>query len=462
MNRQFYCENNGKTYYADTIAELLEISKIKPCLDIEGVAAITLMGPGRPVSSGIFKGVKQTLPHKPLAKEHTEAFEETSAHIRELLTKSIESNLDLNPCLFLSGGLDSSIIGTVAARKIKELMTYSVDYKDNNINFKAGEFQPTEDTPFIKEMCDFLECSHRQIILDTDMLYNALIPAITARGLPGMADVDSSLYLFCQEVAKMERKPDEVGQATTGSVALSGEGADELFGGYKWYFDETLLTSTTKQACLPWVRSVPERADLLRKDILNKINPQEYINYAYREIIDNVSYLDTDDELTRKRREMFCLNYYGFMQTLMERSERMSQVHGLKILTPFYTRQIVEYAYNIPWEMKAYQGREKGLLRHAFNELLPESVAWRKKSPFPKTHNPEYMKRVSERLSEVINKPYCRVTEIYDKKKLFDLIQTEGGNFKKNWFGQLMTVPQIMAYIIQLEHWLSEYDVTLV
>ncbi|MCL1904132.1 MAG: asparagine synthase C-terminal domain-containing protein [Oscillospiraceae bacterium] len=236
---------------------------------------------------------------------------------------------------------------------------------------------------------------------------------------------------------------------------------DELFGGYRWYHDEELLSEDESVASFPWLQCVNERASLLRKGVLGGIEPSEYIKKARRDITAMTPYLDSDDALTRKRREMFYLNYYGFMQTLSERNFFMSGAHGLTVSAPFNRFEIAEYAFNIPWHMKAYNNREKGLLRYAFNEMLPESVAWRKKSPFPKTHNPEYLKLVTCELNDIINKTDCRIIEIFDKNKLKKLVESGGKVFKNNWFGQLMSVPQIFAYMIQLEHWLRELDIAV-
>jgi asparagine synthase (glutamine-hydrolysing) len=232
---------------------------------------------------------------------------------------------------------------------------------------------------------------------------------------------------------------------------------DEIFGGYPWEHDENLLLGYRG---FPWNRSVRERNDLLRKNILKEIDPFDFVSDVYEEIIKDASVLENDDELTVRRREMFYLNYYGFMQTLTERCDRMSS-GNIEILVPFCDHRVVEYAYNIPWEMKKYKNREKGLLRYAFNEFLPENVAWRKKSPFPKTHNPEYLKLVTRVISEIIEKDECRITEIFDKKKIQELIKTEGAGFKKNWYGQLMALPQIFAYMIQTEYWMREWQITV-
>ena len=183
---------------------------------------------------------------------------------------------------------------------------------------------------------------------------------------------------------------------------------------------------------------------------------------AYLETLSHTDYLDSDSSDDRRMREMFLLNLEYFMATLLDRKDRMSMAHGLEVRVPFCDYRIVEYAYNIPWEMKAYDGREKGLVRHAMEGILPKDVLWRKKSPYPKTHNPDYMALLSERLDALLKSDDCRVTEIVDGDKLRELLDSRGASFTKNWYGQLMTVPQIYAYMLQIDKWLKAYNVRIV
>jgi asparagine synthase (glutamine-hydrolysing) len=160
-------------------------------------------------------------------------------------------------------------------------------------------------------------------------------------------------------------------------------------------------------------------------------------------------------------REMFVMNLEYFMATLLDRKDRMSMAHGLEVRVPFCDYRIVEYAYNIPWEMKSYNGREKGLVRQAMSGLLPEDVLWRKKSPYPKTHNPNYMELLEQRLNALLRSEDCRLTEVVNADELRKMLDSGGASFTKNWYGQLMTVPQIYAYFLQIERWLHEYNVII-
>jgi len=243
-NPLFYCVHDGKFYHAASVRELLAISGLKPRLNTESLAAITLTGPGRPLHSAVFAGVHELMPGyraefdegeltvtqywKPLAKEHTETFEETAARVREMLTASIVKNLHENPCLFLSGGLDSSIIGAVMKQSGSAIASYSVDYTGNRDNYQVSDFSATQDAPFVVEMVEFLSAEHCDVILDTETLFESLKPAVFARGLPGMADVDGAMWLFCNEVGKSQ------------TSAFSGECADET-GYIRWGSGEGIL-----------------------------------------------------------------------------------------------------------------------------------------------------------------------------------------------------------------------------
>ncbi len=171
--------------------------------------------------------------------------------------------------------------------------------------------------------------------------------------------------------------------------------------------------------------------------------------------------LDTDTPEQIKMREMFMLNFYWFMQTLLTRKDRCSMAHGLEVRVPFCDHRIAQYAYNIPPEIKFLGGREKGVVRSASEKALPKDVAWRKKSPYPKTHNPDYTRLMLEKFGALLKKPDCRLFEIMERKKLFELEETEGRAFSKNWYGQLMATPQMFAYMIQLEYWMEHYDVIM-
>ncbi len=459
----FYAKTKNGIIFASEIKALLLHPEIKPVITREGAAQIMLIGPARIPGNGVFRdisdlpagccavfdrsGLKIRRYWKPAARPHNETFEETAVHTRELITDAIKRQLvsDVPLCTFLSGGLDSSIISAIAAKEFSKrnqiLSTYSIDYKHNHENFKASSFQPDEDAPYAAEMAEFIGSEHHNAVLDTPALAEALSDAVYARDLPGMADVDSSLYLFCKEIKK------------DFTVALSGECADEIFGGYPWYHNKDVLYYDG----FPWATSVPERGALM-KNPLSPADSESFVRKAYRECLSHTDYLESDSPDMRRMREMFTMNLEYFMATLLDRKDRMSMAHGLEVRVPFCDYRLVEYAYNIPAEYKNYRNREKGLVRYAMEGVLPENVLWRKKSPYPKTHNPDYMALLSEKLEKLLGKD-CRLTEIVNADALRKMLETGGASFTKNWYGQLMTVPQIYAYFLQIEYWMEKYNV---
>ena len=480
LRRQFFAARDRagvKPFYYSAIERgllfasepkaLLEHPDIKPVIDSEGIAQVMLLGPAVKPDSGIFRDIRQLPPGcflrykkgvfsvkrywQPTAQPHTETPEETAEHLAFLIKDSVTRQLisDVPLCTFLSGGLDSSIISAIAAEEYRKngrtLSTYSVDYKGNRENFKASLFQPDEDAPWIVRMSEYIGSDHTNVVIDTPQLADALYDSTLARDAAGMADVDSSLYLFCGEVKKRFQ------------VAVSGECADEIFGGYPWFRNEEMLNRNG----FPWAAATNERYGLLREDILREVSPEDYVQKAADRTLALTSCLDSDTPLERKMRGMFMLNFYWFMQTLLTRKDRCSMAHGLEVRVPFCDHRIAQYAYNIPPEIKFLRDREKGIVRLASEKILPQDVAWRKKSPYPKTHNPDYTRLMLERFREILKRPDCRLCEILERKKLVELEQSEGSAFRRNWYGQLMTTPQMFAYLLQLEYWLRKYNVII-
>ncbi len=463
----FYHKYDDGIIFGSEIKTLLAHPYVKPEVDKEGVASIVLLGPAKKCGDGIFKGIKELEPGefarlssdgfevkkywRLKAEPHEQNLEETIDTLKFLVTDAIKRQLvsDVPLCTFLSGGLDSSLISTIAAsemiKKGKILSTYSVDYKDNHKNFVASSFQPDEDAPWIERMSEYIGSSHTNVVLDTPIIFDTLEQAVDARDLPGMGDVDSSLLVFC----KWARKDFVVG--------ISGESADELFGGYPWYHNHDILF----EKGFPWSKSTSERAMLLKKGAIGDIDPNKFVEKAYSDTVSKTEYLETDSRVDRRMREMFMLNFYWFMQNLLDRKDRMSMASGFEARVPFCDHRIAEYAYNMPWDLKAYKGREKGILRRVAQDFLPRDVVWRKKSPYPKTYNPDYMNVLLVKFEKIINEKECRLFEIFDKGKMFELLSTRGESFKKNWFGQLMSLPQLFAYLIQVNYWLNKYNVIL-
>lgn len=461
----FYYEYKGGLIFGSEIKALLASTIVKPKIDEQGLNEIFFLGPARTPSCGVFKGVHELNPgecaiykngilcreqyYRIEAKEHTDSENDTIEKTRSLLTDAIRRQLvsDVPLCFFLSGGLDSSIIVKTASeyykeRKLGKINTYSVEYRDNEKFFKKSRFQPNADYEYISMMADNADTRHREVILDNKALVDALYDSVESRDLPGYVDVDSSLLLFCKEIKQNY------------TVALSGECADELFGGYPWYHDKSILFDD----CFPWSKSQDVRRFILKDGILK--NGEEYVRQRYLDTINLAPKLKSDSETDKRMREMFFLNFYWFMQCLLERKDRCSMFSGLEVRVPFCDYRLVEYAYNMPWSLKAYGNREKGIVRKAFEDILPKEICWRKKSPYPKTHNPIYFDECVNRVRLILKKKN-QLTEILNKKSIERIIESPDA-ITTPWYGQLMQAPQILAYIIELDCWFEKYNVEIV
>ena len=461
----FYHLYDGGLVFGSEIKAILESGRVSPAVDEQGLYELFFLGPARTPGTGIFKGINELLPgeyavyeggrlrkrryYALTARPHEDDEQRTIERVRYLLTDAIERQLvsDVPMCFFLSGGLDSSLICQTAAnvrrrRDLPPIDTYSVDYRDNRKYFEASVFQPNTDSDYIGMMIDSTDSRHHEVILDNRELLEALYPSVDARDLPGYVDIDSSLLLFCSEIKK------------DFTVALSGECADELYGGYPWYHNKDILF----EDCFPWSREQGVRRQVLRSGVLPR--GEEYVRQRYLDTVNSADKLSSDSELDGRMREMFALNFYWFMQCLLERKDRCSMYSGLEVRVPFCDYRLVDYAYNMPWELKAYGGREKGIIRKAFEDILPREIVYRKKSPYPKTHNPEYMRLCAERVREILDNRRRRINTLISKEGIEDIIERPEA-LRSPWYGQLMRAPQILAYIIEIDYWLEKYDVEL-
>lgn len=461
----YYTVRNGNFIFASEIKAILEFPECEAVLDKQGICELFGIGPCHTPGCTPFKDILELEPaHYMLynknglykkeywaleTKPHTDNFEDTCEKIKYLIKDSVERQLisDVPLCTLLSGGLDSSIITAIASNYYKKeygekLNTFSVDYVGQSENFIKNDFQPDTDDKYIDLMVKTFDTNHTKIVLDTPELFNYLEDSVIARDFPGMADVDSSYLLFFKNVKKHAK------------VALSGECSDEIFGGYPWYFRKDSLESKT----FPWSLAISERQNLLNPAISKKVNLKQYIDSKYLESISKIEFLDTDTNENKLSRKLIYLTSNWFMQTLLDRTDRMAMYNGFEVRVPFCDYRIVEYLWNIPWEMKAYKGREKGLLRYCMEDFLPHEIVYRKKSPYPKTHNPNYLKAVKENLYKIMQNSEAPINNLLNRQYILNILETDGKAFSRPWFGQLMTGPQLMAYLIQVNMWLERYS----
>ncbi|WP_101697586.1 asparagine synthase (glutamine-hydrolyzing) [Clostridium minihomine] len=462
----FYSTVNGRLVFGSEIKSLFEYPGLNPILDQTSLCELFGLGPARTAGCGVFQNIQEIKPGYSAvfnreglraypyfeleSYEHPDSYEDTVLHVRQLLEDTVHRQLisDVPLCTFLSGGLDSSIITALAAVEYKKqgkvLDTYSFDYKGNDKYFKPNAFQPDADRPWAERMISEFGTNHRFLECDTETLVDRLYDAVIAKDLPGMADVDSSLLHFCSLV-----KANHV-------VALSGECADEIFGGYPWFHTPEAFEGKT----FPWSPDLKLRTSLLKPEILHALSLEDYVNQRYTESVEATPRLPGESAEERRRREISFLNINWFMSTLLDRKDRNSMAAGLEVRVPYADHRLVQYVFNTPWEFKNRNGVAKGLLRDAAKEWLPEDVLMRKKSPYPKTHNPAYEALVRHRLSRILADPLEPIHMLISGTAAKELL-SEKSDYGKPWFGQLMAGPQLMAYLLQINFWLKRYDISI-
>jgi asparagine synthase (glutamine-hydrolysing) len=468
----FYAERRPAFLFASELKALLRHPAVPPQLEADGLAEVLIMGPSRTPGHGIFRGVRELRPGWALLhdREGTRAYPywqleshvheddgaRTAARVREILLDAIERQLvsDVPICTLLSGGLDSSTISAVASRAVSRdgggpLDTYSVDFVGSNEHFPGNQYYTNPDAPFVQRMVEALGSRHHAVIFDTPEQVAHLPEAALARDHPGMADIDSSLLLFCREIKR------------GATVALSGECADEVFGGYPWFHRRELI----EHDGFPWILMVPQRAALLDPEIRAAIDPEAYVERRYREALDEVPRLPGESPGEARMRELLYLCQTRFMPTLLDRKDRMSMASGLEVRVPFCDHRLVEYVWNIPWGVKCDAGTgeptAKGILRRALEGVLPEDVRLRRKSPYPKTHNPSFLNATRAWAQEVVEDPASPVRAFLDLERVREAIRTDAATLAPAWFGQTMGAAQWFAYVGMTDAWMRQYGVSV-
>lgn len=463
----FYVKLQDTLIFSSELKGLVEYPGFRPVLDHDGLCEIFALGPAKTYGKGVFKDVYEVLPGHYLeyglngwrdevywaleSHTHEDTFEQTVEKTSELVYDAVTIQMlsDIPISTFLSGGVDSSLVTAICAKELakkgKVLNTFSFDFKDNHIHFKSNSFQPSEDRPWVDKMVEYSKTNHYYLECDNSELIDYLYKSVRARDLPCMADVESSLLYFCSKVVDFNR------------VTLTGECADEIFGGYPWFHKKEAFQAHA----FPWSMDMEPRKQLLDNSLIAELKLEEYATAAYEKTIGETPVLIGETKEERRRREIAYLNLKWFMVTLLDRMDRTSMFSGLEARVPLADHRILEYVWNVPWSMKSPNGLVKGLLRAAGEGYLPNEVLYRRKSPYPKTYNPEYERLLGNTLMEVIAEPNAPIRQLIDKKKVEQFLKSPS-DYGKPWYGQLMAGPQMLAFLLQINYWLETYKIQII
>lgn len=462
----FYTEWNGMFLFASEAKAILEYPGVRAQIDNKGLNELLGMGPARIPGSGLYRGFHEVKPgsylsvnqygiqkrqywhlvSRPHMDDYDTTIEKSRSMIRNVIKRQMVSDVPI--CTFLSGGVDSSVVSAVCAAELKKkkerLTTYSFDFTGNQKYFKANDFQPSQDRPYVEKMVKYLDSEHHYLECDYQTQADLLYASVDAHDMPCMADVDSSLLHFCHLVSEKHK------------VVLTGECADEVFGGYPWFHKEQFLNSGT----FPWTPDLSPRQSLLKTELLQELHMEEFVQRVYKESVREVAILPGEDATETNRRQIGYLNIRYFMQTLLNRMDRTSMHSGLEARVPFADRELVQYIFNVPWEMKAKDGVVKNVLRQAARGLLPDEILFRRKSPYPKSYDPYYENLLGKRLLAVLEDSNAPIHQIVDADKTREFIGSVK-DYGKPWYGQLMAGPQMLAYLLQINYWMEKYQVEL-
>jgi asparagine synthase (glutamine-hydrolysing) len=406
--------------------------------------------PGTIVTVGT-NGVRTTRYWTLETREHTDDQETSVAHVRELLEDIVRRQLisDVPRCTLLSGGLDSSAMTAIAAEQLAEVgetvRSFAVDFVGQTENFVPDELRGTPDTPYVHDVAAKSRTEHQDIVLDSDELADPDVRSkvIRARDIPaGFGDMDASLYLLFKAIREHS------------TVALSGESADEVFGGYQQFFDPVAQRATTFPWLVRFARHFGEDDGILTPELTATIDLSRYVQDAYDTSVARIQRLDGESDFEWRMRKVCYLHLTHFVRILLDRKDRASMAVGLEVRVPFCDHRLVEYVYNAPWSLKTYDGREKSLLRGAARDVLPQSVVERVKSPYPSTQDPKYAVKLQENAREYLSTPDHAV---------FDIVS-------RDWLARAVEVdtPQItqasrhgLERTLDLALWLDMYKPTL-
>ncbi len=460
----FYTDSpDHATVFSSEIKGLFCYPGVTPKLSGESLNEIFSLGPARTPGSGVFDGVfevppahfliagpsgKQlrrywTLPCRPHEDDEQTTVEKTAFLIQDAVKRQMRGDSPI--CAFLSGGVDSSLVCALAAQSLmkkgERLTTFSFDFTENAAYFQSNSFQPSLDRPYVEQMVSFLHSDHHYLECPQDMLVQKLSDSVRAHDLPAMADIDASLLYFCSLVSR------------THTIALTGECADEIFGGYPWFHRKEYENADT----FPWTMDLKPRQLLLRDDFAESLHMESYVRRAYEASLSQIPDAPGLSKEQIRQRRISWLNLSWFMQTLLNRMDRAARYSDLDARVPFADRRIVEYVFCVPWEMKAKDGVVKRLLREAGRGLIPEEILFRRKSPYPKTYHPEYERLLKKKMERILEDSSSPVLAFLDPVKVRAFLRAPS-DCGSPWYGQLMAGPQMIAYLIQVDEWMRMFS----
>ncbi|MEV7597698.1 asparagine synthase (glutamine-hydrolyzing) [Kitasatospora sp. NPDC089797] len=386
------------------------------------------------------------------SEPHHQDFDGTARHVRELLEDTVSRQLasDVPLGAMLSGGVDSTSVAALAAQALRKeapdraLDTFCVQFESDDAHWVATELRPDIDAPYAAAAAEFLGTRHTTLTASTQQLLDVIPATRRARDLPGWGQFDASMYLLFQQMRR------------NCTVALTGEAADEVFGGYPYFFKDDVLGGSG----FPWMGNGPKLSDYLSPEVTRLVDPQEDERARYAQLLSEVPRLTGEDAQNARMREVFFLGLSGPLAVILDRKERMSMSLGLDVRVPFCDHRLVEYVWNVPWSIKS-RGGVKGLLKAAMADVLPSGTVNRKKSAYPHVQNPEYDRTLVREAAWIVNDRASPLAPLFDTERMNGLIRRIGANELRSELPGGSNQAALLIQLVELHHWVDEYRVAL-
>ncbi|KZZ85947.1 asparagine synthase (glutamine-hydrolyzing) [Bacillus sp. SJS] len=457
----YFAERGQSIIFGSELKVLLKHPLVEAEVTAEGLSEVFALGPMRTPGNGIFKDVKEiraghyavftaegqkSVRYWNLKSEsHRDDEIATAEKIKGLLEDTVKHQLiaDRPVVSMLSGGLDSSGLTAIAGKEYgsrnKVLHTYSIDFVNNDQDFKEDFLRRDKDEPWVKRVAEHVGTEHHSIVFDAQKLVDNLLVPMRARDLPGVGEIETSLYLLFEEMKK------------DATVALSGESADEVFSGYPWFHQEEYLNAGQ----FPWLVNLGYFTDILSDEARLKLQPEAYRQKRFKEAVNEVPFLEGESELEAKQRQMSYLFITRFLPFMLDRKDRASMMTGFEVRVPFCDYRLVEYLWNVPFELKSIDGIEKGILRRAFKDYLPDDVRNRKKSAYPSTKDDAYLKGISSWMTQILEDEDAPILPLINQDRVRAISRGEDQEIQGD------KARAILDYLVQINEWLKEYKIKI-
>ncbi|MEU6079076.1 asparagine synthase (glutamine-hydrolyzing) [Streptomyces sp. NPDC047108] len=464
----YYAQTRDGLVFGSEPKALLAHPQVRPVVDLDGLRVLFSMA--RAPGESVYRDIRDLPPGHTLlygpggeislrryweleARPHEHDLERTIGTVRELLESSVARELvsDVPLSVMLSGGLDSSTVAALAARALAAegagpVRTTTVTYSGYSDNFQPDLVRSAPDSPYARAVAEHIGAEHLEIELTTADLIDPVArrTVLRAQDVPApFGDMDTSTYQAFAGVHRYSK------------VALTGESADEIFGGYSWVH----IPDLAYEQQFPWVAFEqwhPGTREGLGQGLLSpafksRLDMGAYYAERYAQAMARIPRLPGEADEERRAREICHLHLTHWLPRLLERNDRLSMISGLEVRVPFCDHRLVQYAYDIPWEMKTYDGREKSLLRAAARDLLPEKVLDRPKAPFPVSQDATYTKALHQELAEVLADPASPVLAMIDLDAARAVVSQDGGADVQDWLHRMN-----IEMVLQVNSWLLD------